>query len=246
MKRFLLNSGDYFGSFSYEKELDKLIKIAIIIKKREMSHFSTLPPEIIEIIISNLDIIALSLFIDFYECKEINWNMVHHYHFMQKRDAKLEYKVYADILSTSELIELKELLELDGTPDEISRDIPCMLYKVQLINIQKLDISVKYFDEIPKQIGNLTNLQKLDLFKNDLLSLPSEPGNLTNLKKLNLSANCLSGCYYPKFSAKISKNPLQSLGNLKSLQKLDISYNNLSTLPPEIAGMNPACCTKCC
>jgi Leucine-rich repeat (LRR) protein len=84
-----------------------------------------------------------------------------------------------------------------------------------------LDLSQKWIQELPPEIGQLTQLTSLDLSDNQLTTLPEAIGQLTQLTTLDLSDNQLT--MLP-----------EAIGQLTQLTSLDLSYNQLTTLPEAI------------
>ncbi len=89
---------------------------------------------------------------------------------------------------------------------------------MKLTNLQSLNLSYNYINEIPKEIGNLTNLQLLHLSNNQINEIPKEIGNLTNLQSLDLSRN------------QITEIP-KKIGKLTNLKQLDLSGNPIKLFP---------------
>jgi len=84
-----------------------------------------------------------------------------------------------------------------------------------------LNLSLKFIESLPPQIGQLTNLTELDLSGNPLTSVPKELGQLTNLEVLDLGGNQLTSV--PK-----------ELGQLTNLTELDLRNNQLTSVPKEL------------
>jgi Leucine-rich repeat (LRR) protein len=92
--------------------------------------------------------------------------------------------------------------------------------------LEKLEIVDNELWELPESIGGLEALQVLDLSDNPLTELPESVGNLTSLRELYL------------YHVRISKFPNsrlitlpESFGELKLLEKLDLSSNSLESIP---------------
>ena len=76
---------------------------------------------------------------------------------------------------------------------------------------------------LPASLGGLTNIETLSLNDNQFTgTIPTQLGSLVNLQYLYLAANRFTGAV-PR-----------ELGQLKNLLQLDISYNDLHTLPFEL------------
>ncbi|KAL6591974.1 hypothetical protein U3516DRAFT_818681 [Neocallimastix sp. 'constans'] len=112
-----------------------------------------------------------------------------------------------------------------------------------LESLIKLDLSSNKLQKIPTEIKFLKNLQWLNLSDNKLKELPVEMSELKNLKELGLGHNFLK--YIPDLSRlkklvmlPIYSNHLEYIGNwicdMKSLEKLDLSDNRLTFIPPGI------------
>jgi Leucine-rich repeat (LRR) protein len=91
----------------------------------------------------------------------------------------------------------------------------------EIINLQKLNLSGRHLQSLPKEIGLLTNLTCLGLHNNQLQSLPLELWSLPNLQLLSLNKNQLQ-CISPE------------IGQLVNLKTLYLSNNQLKSLPNEI------------
>nr|XP_023918696.1 protein SUPPRESSOR OF npr1-1, CONSTITUTIVE 1-like [Quercus suber] len=80
---------------------------------------------------------------------------------------------------------------------------------------------------LPENLGNVKSLQKLDLSRTTIKELPSSIERLTSLTSLTLK-----GCKY--LGCSNLYNLLENLGNVKSLQKLDLSGTAIKELPSSI------------
>lgn len=116
-----------------------------------------------------------------------------------------------------------------------------------LTNLKSLEIPNVGLTSLPAEIGNLTNLEYLNLRENELASMPVEISNLTNLKVLNLNRN-----KFTSFDPNISTLPLKELylgyngltfwniflSSMVEVEILDLSHNQIATIPPEIAHLD--------
>ena len=87
-----------------------------------------------------------------------------------------------------------------------------------LPKLEKLDLRDNVLSSLPNSFAQLKNLQSLDLKANDLAQLPDGFQGLSSLKELNLSLNSKLN-----FETERSK-----FIQMKQLEFLDLSYNNLS------------------
>lgn len=97
---------------------------------------------------------------------------------------------------------------------KVPREIEC------LSNLYNLCLTHNSLRIIPEEIGNL-KLLKLSLAGNFLSESPEKIYQMTSLADLNLSGNCF-------------KQISNGIGNLINLKLLDISRNQLITLPSEL------------
>lgn len=81
-----------------------------------------------------------------------------------------------------------------------------------------------HLTRLPKSITQLKELHTLELSNNNLDTLPEEINELINLRNLNLSHNGM--------------NSIPNLHNLHSLQKIDMSSNNLTVIPSNLSGLS--------
>lgn len=135
---------------------------------------------------------------------------------------------YGDLEEEPEPIpELLEALKKPETVEAIDlsqkffSDIPEEL--AQLTNLKSLDLSQNYFIELPDFITKLTKLEKLYLISCPIRTLPDWIGELKNLKELYL-ANCY-----------IVSLP-DSLKKLKKLKVLNLNGNELLGEIPDVIG----------
>ncbi|CAJ1387039.1 unnamed protein product [Effrenium voratum] len=91
----------------------------------------------------------------------------------------------------------------------------------QLRQLEELKLSNNRLQLLPKSLGELRGLEELDLATNFLSYVP-HVAKLRGLVKLSLAGNCLAG------------DALPHLGRLQRLQRLDVSVNQLESLPDSI------------
>ncbi|GLJ25239.1 hypothetical protein SUGI_0483140 [Cryptomeria japonica] len=100
----------------------------------------------------------------------------------------------------------------------------------QLLHLEHLDLSYNYFDHplsIPPQVGELRRLKYLSLSECGFTGqIPREIGNMSTLKFLDLSRN--DGLQSSKLGDWIT--------NLRGLEYLDLSYNNLTMAGDTLLG----------
>jgi Leucine-rich repeat (LRR) protein len=107
----------------------------------------------------------------------------------------------------------------------------------RLVHLQSLNLSYNDFNgsHIPSQVRDLSRLIDLDLHSSHFSGqIPSDISQLSHLSSLDLSYNYMSS--FDLFITLELKEPiLRSLvANLTSLQKLDLSYVNISSTVPNI------------
>jgi Leucine-rich repeat (LRR) protein len=88
---------------------------------------------------------------------------------------------------------------------------------------------------LPEEIGNIATLEKLNLSYNGLTILPAGIGTFANLKELNISYQTTSPVRYQ--TTYTLTNLPDEIGNITSLEKLDLQYNNLRSLPITITNL---------
>lgn len=94
-----------------------------------------------------------------------------------------------------------------------------------LINLRELFLRDNFLVSIPETIGNLKNLYWLELRDNQLQTIPTSMGNMSDIEILNLFGNQLTTV------------PLSLTDLEPTINELHLTSNNISTLPPEICGM---------
>ena len=107
-----------------------------------------------------------------------------------------------------------------------------------MISLKELSLASTGLVEIPLQIYSLSNLEKLELERNAIRGVPQQLENLTKLESINLNNNLISDVapnltFLKNLALKNNSLSFSSLVNLCSpnLQSLDISHNNISSLP---------------
>lgn len=110
-----------------------------------------------------------------------------------------------------------------------------------LVNLVKIDLSNNFINKLPDEFCKLKNLTWLNLSNNCLVELPRKIGDLVNLEELGLGSNKLE--YLPDISKltklrilPVFKNKLKKVNvtNLKNIEKLDFSDNELTEFPYEV------------
>jgi hypothetical protein len=117
----------------------------------------------------------------------------------------------------------------------------------ELFNSEKLDLSRKDIQELPKEIEILQNLETLNLDYNQIKEIPEEIGKLTNLKYLSLRGNGpllipreigkLTNLFYLNLSMNTIKELPEEIGDLHNLEILDLSHNYIVKLPKQIGNL---------
>ncbi|KAJ4960389.1 hypothetical protein NE237_020299 [Protea cynaroides] len=99
---------------------------------------------------------------------------------------------------------------------------------------------------LPNDLGSLSSLQELDLAFNNFCNLPASISHLPQLQSLWLQ-NCTklgslpelpSSLRYLEANGCTSMENLSNLASASSLQRLDLSQNNICSLPADISGLS--------
>ncbi|KAJ8721607.1 hypothetical protein PYW07_002382 [Mythimna separata] len=114
-------------------------------------------------------------------------------------------------------------------------------------SLTSLVLSSNNVTSIPPEINSCKHLQYIDLGKNLLIDLPPELGDLKYLRELVISNNKFTKiprCVYDLENLEIllaAENKIEeinvssdALAKMKKLAVLDLSNNNISTVPPEL------------
>lgn len=124
--------------------------------------------------------------------------------------------------------------------------LPYQLFEME--NLKTLFLTSNQLDTLPPEIAKFKKLEELYLRDNNFKNFPETIFKLEELTTLDISSNSLEnippGIQALKklstlrlsFNQQLSKLP-NSIGNLPSLEKLDLSYNNFSFLPIEIGNL---------
>ncbi|XP_062153785.1 receptor-like protein 6 [Alnus glutinosa] len=107
----------------------------------------------------------------------------------------------------------------------------------RLVHLQSLNLSYNHFNvsHIPSQVRDLSRLIDFDLSRSHFVGqIPLEISQLSHLSSLDLSYNYMYS-FDPLIKLELKEPILKSLvANLTSLQKLDLSYVNMSSTVPNI------------
>lgn len=102
-----------------------------------------------------------------------------------------------------------------------------------LINLEILDLSLNLIEDLPKEIGDLKRLLYLDLSINKLKLIVREITKLSKLRVLYIAGGRDNSFHY----GGIEKLP-EEFGELRNLQILDISRNQIQELPNSFKYIN--------
>lgn len=116
------------------------------------------------------------------------------------------------------------------------KTIPEQLFQVH--SLKFLNLFEQHIDRLPEPLFNLTGLEKLIIWTTNMHNLPSAVKQLKQLKHLTIYC----GCYHesPKDGKIIKKEEVffnrlpDEIGELSSLESLDIQYTALRGLPESI------------
>eukprot|EP01103_Thecamoeba_quadrilineata_P001906 TRINITY_DN1176_c0_g1_i2.p1 TRINITY_DN1176_c0_g1~~TRINITY_DN1176_c0_g1_i2.p1 ORF type:complete len:1699 (+),score=387.97 TRINITY_DN1176_c0_g1_i2:81-5177(+) len=116
-----------------------------------------------------------------------------------------------------------------------------------LTNLQTLRAIRNEFTELPSEIGFLTKIQQIFFDDNKFDSLPDEMSRLAQLRELSLNNNQLDASFPDGFNLlthlhklHLAKNLFLSFGSnyglwgLISLDSINLAYNNIPALPPDL------------
>jgi Leucine-rich repeat (LRR) protein len=129
----------------------------------------------------------------------------------------LEFCDRDDLYCISSRFEDIYQLEIELQLDTISD--PENIYK--LVNLELLDLTDNYIENIPPEINNLTSLETLNLSRNYITVIIPEMCQLTNLSSLYLGYNG------------ITRIP-REICNLANLTELLLNNNFITEFPPEL------------
>ncbi|XP_026461817.1 erbin-like isoform X2 [Ctenocephalides felis] len=110
-------------------------------------------------------------------------------------------------------------------------------------SVREMHLQHNRIQTLPPWITYLRNLSALYLDNNNLRDIPEEIGTLSHLTDLNLSSNSLSKLpqeiksLHSLTNLIITDNNLTNLPDftqLRSLRRLDVSYNGIKCLPPSV------------
>jgi Leucine-rich repeat (LRR) protein len=148
----------------------------------------------------------------------------------------------------AELGQLTQLEQLNLVGNGKLTSIPAEIG--QLRSLQELNLGGCRITALPSAIGRLSQLRSLNVSSTSLRQLPPELAQLSGLRTLDLSSAPaldfgrslplvfrLSGLQNLNLSGSDLAQPelLAGLPNLPNLMSLDLSFNNLKSLPPDLA-----------
>jgi len=205
-------------------------KSTITINILNYTYINLLPNDINQLIINSLNY-NLSDITNFLTILnnpfDLNWRLIYEYDFGVNENV-IDYM--DDYISYSEYIDFKKkyyksIIRTNFNHHQI-RELSLKLTNFPLevcnfIGLVKLNLTNSYIVELPIEFNNLINLTDLNLCRNLLVKFRY---CLVNLKKLNVGYNSLG--YH------------LSLGELISLEKLDISFNGIVRLDESILGLS--------
>lgn len=140
---------------------------------------------------------------------------------------------------------IQHITELDLSKNKLTQ-LPTEIQ--QLNNLKILNLTCNEFHSVPKEIYSLKQLQVLSLSQNKIKVIPTElPDELSNLVTLKIAANLIqllptnlskwTQLQQLQLGSVYGGNKLTSLSNtiidLPSLQELDVSNNQLKSLPSQ-------------
>lgn len=143
------------------------------------------------------------------------------------------------LVSPSIFIEDKRIMRINLEGCNLS-SLPSSMKELK--NLKRLILSNNPLKEIPEVIHYLISLEKLNLSFNSIKIIPDSLDDLLNLESLDLSHNCINEFPFLRLNKltrlNLSYNEIESLplriGEMQSLRFLNCDYNNLKTLPESI------------
>ncbi|XP_024140028.1 leucine-rich repeat-containing protein 18 [Oryzias melastigma] len=130
---------------------------------------------------------------------------------------------------------------------EFSLKAALSCFQVTALNTQRLNLSCRDFDSIPKCIEELTGFQEVDLSRNRIREIPAFTTNFLSVTVLDLHSNQLEslpsslGILQNLLVLNLCNNLLRSLpgelGQLKTLRTLNLGLNQLDALPASVVGL---------
>lgn len=150
-----------------------------------------------------------------------------------------------DLTNLKELTLSGEFCKIAVLPDQFGNlvnlevltiDCPLRSLPLSLVNLKKLktlSLNGTYIYHLPSLLGNLNSLEDLNI--TNATQLPPGIGKLQNLKHLQLSGG-MDPLHQGYALMPIANLPLE-IGDLKNLEKLEISYENVGALPVTIGNL---------